>query len=107
VIKSRCLVSPPADPAYPAYKKNAVITAIRAAEEDPSTASKSITSFLYNINCNSAVPGASGFIAFQQATGNQIDKAMPIPQIKTDASLDQIGLVWSEGYPLNTAPSCR
>ncbi|WP_158893349.1 ABC transporter substrate-binding protein [Amycolatopsis anabasis] len=122
------------DPAHPAYKKNynhfidefsahgfsqtdlrdgaamiehdAVATAVKAAEENPSTHPKSITNFLSNIDCNSAVPGASGFIAFDQATGNQLNKAMPILQIMANGQLGQVDLVWSRGHPLDTSMSC-
>jgi ABC-type branched-subunit amino acid transport system substrate-binding protein len=86
---------------------DAVATAITAAQEDPSSEAKSLPNFLTNIDCNSPVPGATGFIAFAPDTGNQVDKAMPILQILADGSMSAVGLVWSQGLPLDTSASCR
>ncbi len=85
---------------------DAVLTVITAALEDPSTSPSSIANFLFNFNCHFAIPGASGLIAFQPDTGNQIDKAMPILEFNTDGSVRQAGLAWYQGHPLNTSPSC-
>ncbi len=85
---------------------DAVLTAVTAAMEDPATSPNSIANILFNFNCHSTIAGASGQIAFQPDTGNQIDKAMPILQLNTDGSVRQAGLAWSQGHPLNTSPSC-
>ncbi len=85
---------------------DAVLTAVTAAMEDPATSPSSIANFLFNFNCQTPIPGASGQIAFQPDTGNQIDKAMPILQLEADGSVRQAGLAWSQGHPLDTSPSC-
>jgi ABC-type branched-subunit amino acid transport system substrate-binding protein len=91
---------------------DAVATAARAAADDPSSDPKSIANFLLRFGCNSGVPGATGFIAFQQNTGNQIgkgnqiDKAMPILRFNDDGSTTQADLVWSQGHPLDTSSTC-
>jgi hypothetical protein len=85
---------------------DAVVTAVQAAQDDPGTDPASVANFLSTIDCHSAVPGASGFIAFAQNTGNQIDKAIPILQIAEDGSLRQVDLAWSQGHPLDMSTSC-
>jgi ABC-type branched-subunit amino acid transport system substrate-binding protein len=85
---------------------DAVAVAVRAATESPSADPGSISNFLRSIDCNSAVPGATGFLAFEQGTGNQIDKAMPILSIASDGSVHPVDLVWSRGRPLDTSPTC-
>ncbi|MEV6910437.1 amino acid ABC transporter substrate-binding protein [Amycolatopsis sp. NPDC051071] len=124
-----------ADPAYPTYKKNhdnfiaeftgthgfqrgelwdgaamiehdAVAVAVRAAMDNVSSDPVSVANLLRSIDCNSPVPGASGFLAFDQTTGNQLDKALPILSIDPDGSVHPVDLVWSRGRPLNTSPDC-
>jgi ABC-type branched-subunit amino acid transport system substrate-binding protein len=85
---------------------DAVATAVKAAEDDPSDSPPSVTNFVANIDCNSAVAGATGFIAFRQDSGNQIDKVLPILRIEADGSASPVDLVWSQGRPLDTSPSC-
>ncbi|SFW73499.1 ABC transporter substrate-binding protein [Amycolatopsis australiensis] len=85
---------------------DAVATAVAAAERDPSSSSRSVTNFVAEIDCNSAVPGATGFIAFRQDGGNQIDKVLPILRIQADGTTAPVDLVWSQGRPLDTSPSC-
>ncbi|OXM41011.1 amino acid ABC transporter substrate-binding protein [Amycolatopsis alba] len=124
-----------ADPAYPTYKKNhdnfiaeftgthgfpkgelwdgaamiehdAVAAAVEAAARNVSADPVSVANMVRSIDCNSAVPGATGFVAFDQDTGNQLDKALPILSIDRDGSVHPVDLVWSRGRPLNTAPDC-
>ncbi|MFK0248928.1 amino acid ABC transporter substrate-binding protein [Amycolatopsis azurea] len=124
-----------ADPAHPTYKKNydnfvaeftgthgfpkkelwdgaamiehdAVAAAVEAAVRNVSADPVSVANMVRSIDCNSSVPGATGFIAFDQATGNQLDKALPILSIHPDGSVHPVDLVWSRGRPLNTAPDC-
>jgi ABC-type branched-subunit amino acid transport system substrate-binding protein len=85
---------------------DAVAAAMRAALKDPSAEPQSIANFLANINCTAAVPGASGFIAFEEATGNQVNKAIPIVRINAGGSVTLADLDWSQRAPLATAPSC-
>jgi ABC-type branched-subunit amino acid transport system substrate-binding protein len=85
---------------------DAVATAVDAAEKDPSSGSRSVANFVAEIDCNSAVPGATGFIAFRQDSGNQIDKVLPILRIQADGSASPVDLVWSQGKPLDTSSSC-
>jgi hypothetical protein len=85
---------------------DAVATAVKAAEDDPSASPRSVTNFVANIDCNSAVAGATGFIAFRQDSGNQIDKVLPILRIEADGAASPVDLVWSQGRPLDTSPSC-
>ncbi|WP_410654981.1 ABC transporter substrate-binding protein [Amycolatopsis sp. lyj-112] len=125
-----------ADPAYPTYAKNyanfvreftethkfalaelwdgaamiehdAVAVAVEAATKNVSSDPVSVANHLRNIDCNSAVPGATGFLAFDQSTGNQLDKALPILSIDADGSVHPVDLVWSRGRPLNTAEDCN
>ncbi|MFC3452920.1 amino acid ABC transporter substrate-binding protein [Amycolatopsis speibonae] len=124
-----------ADPAYPTYKKNhdnfiaeftgthgfpkrelwdgaamiehdAVAAAVEAAMRNVSADPVSMANMVRSIDCNSSVPGATGFVAFDQTTGNQLDKALPILSIAPDGSVHPVDLVWSRGRPLNTAPDC-
>ncbi|KFU80216.1 ABC-type branched-chain amino acid transport system, substrate-binding protein [Amycolatopsis lurida] len=122
-----------ADPAYPTYKKNhdnfvaeftrrfprgglwdgaamiehdAVAVAVRAAGDNVSADPVSVPDVVRNIDCNSSVPGATGAIAFDRTTGNQLDKVLPILSIDPDGSVHPVDLVWSRGRPLNTAPDC-
>jgi len=85
---------------------DAVATAVRAAEDDPADTPQSVANFVANFDCNSAVPGATGFIAFRQSDGNQINKVLPILRIRADGSAAPIDLVWSLGRPLDTSPTC-
>ncbi|WIV53029.1 ABC transporter substrate-binding protein [Amycolatopsis nalaikhensis] len=85
---------------------DAVATAVKAAEEDPAGSPRSVTNFVASIDCNSAVGGATGFIAFGQDSGNQIDKVLPILRIQADGTTGPVDLVWSRGRPLDTSPSC-
>ncbi|WP_410605793.1 amino acid ABC transporter substrate-binding protein [Amycolatopsis sp. lyj-90] len=123
------------DPAHPTYKKNydnfvaeftgthgfpkaelwdgaamiehdAVAAAVEAAVQNVSADPVSVPDVLRSIDCNSPVPGATGFVAFDQATGNQLDKALPILSIDPDGSVHPVDLVWSRGRPLNTKPDC-
>ncbi len=122
-----------ADPAYPTYKKNhdnfvteftrrfprgelwdgaamiehdAVAVAVRAAGDNVSADPVSVPDVIRNIDCNSSVPGATGSLAFDRTTGNQLDKALPILSIDADGAVHPVDLVWSRGRPLNTAPDC-
>lgn len=124
-----------ANSAYPTYKKNydnfvaeftgthgfpkaelwdgaamiehdAVAAAVEAAVQNVSADPVSVANVLRSIDCNSPVPGATGFVAFDQATGNQLDKALPILSIDPDGSVHPVDLVWSRGRPLNTEPDC-
>ncbi|MFD5091566.1 amino acid ABC transporter substrate-binding protein [Amycolatopsis thailandensis] len=124
-----------ADPAYPTYKKNydnfvaeftgthgfpkgelwdgaamiehdAVAAAVEAATRNVSADPVSMPDMVRTIDCNSAVPGATGFVAFDQVTGNQLDKALPILSIDADGSVHPVDLVWSRGRPLDTKPDC-
>ncbi|MGW4131820.1 ABC transporter substrate-binding protein [Amycolatopsis japonica] len=124
-----------ADPAHPTYKKNydnfvaeftgthgfpqaelwdgaamiehdAVAAAVEAAVQNVSSDPVSVPDVLRSIDCNSPVPGATGFVAFDQATGNQLDKALPILSIDPDGSVHPVDLVWSRGRPLNTNADC-
>jgi hypothetical protein len=45
-----------------------------------------VANFVTNFDCNSGVPGATGFIAFCQSDGNQINKVLPILRIRADGS---------------------
>lgn len=123
------------DPAYPTYEKNyanfiteftgthgfsqgelwdgaamiehdAVAVAVKAATQNVSSDPVSVANHLRSIDCNSPVPGATGFLAFDQTTGNQLDKAMPILSIDPDGSVHPVDLVWSRGRPLDTSPDC-
>ncbi|RSM38475.1 amino acid ABC transporter substrate-binding protein [Amycolatopsis balhimycina DSM 5908] len=85
---------------------DAVATAVEAAETNPSSSPPSMRNFVANIDCNSPVPGATGFIAFRQDGGNQIDKVLPILRIQEDGTTSPVDLVWSQGRPLDTSPSC-
>jgi ABC-type branched-subunit amino acid transport system substrate-binding protein len=85
---------------------DAVAAAMRAALNDPSTEPQSIANFLANINCTAAVPGASGFVAFEEGTGNQVNKAIPIVRINADGSVTLADLDWSQRAPAASAPSC-
>ncbi|MDT7798488.1 MAG: hypothetical protein QOI78_1921 [Actinomycetota bacterium] len=78
---------------------DAVTTAVRAAGDDPADTPQSVANFVVNFDCNSAVPGATGF---RQSDGNQINKVLPILRIRADGSTAPIDLVW----PLDTSPKC-
>ncbi|ALG08790.1 amino acid ABC transporter substrate-binding protein [Kibdelosporangium phytohabitans] len=79
---------------------DAVASAMRAAKDIPATDPSAVANFIANLDCNSAVPGASGFIAFDQDTGNQVNKAIPIVGITAEGTMNPVGLVWSKGTPV-------
>jgi hypothetical protein len=78
---------------------DAVIAATQAARGIPARDPSAVANFITNIDCNSAVPGASGFVAFDQDTGNQVNKAIPIVSITPEGAMDPVSLVWSKGKP--------
>ncbi|MFJ7215108.1 ABC transporter substrate-binding protein [Amycolatopsis sp. NPDC098790] len=86
---------------------DAAATAVKAAEENPARGHEGMANFVANIDCNSALPGATGFVAFRQEDGNQVDKALPILELRADGSTSPDALVWSQGRPLDTSPACR
>lgn len=86
---------------------DAVAAAIRAAELDPSAGANTMANFLRSFDCNSLVPGATGFLVFHQDTGNRIDKATPILEIDKNGGVKPIDLVWPEGHPMDTSQSCH
>ncbi|QWF84278.1 ABC transporter substrate-binding protein [Amycolatopsis sp. CA-230715] len=86
---------------------DAVAAALRAAELDPAAGATTMANFLRSFDCNSLVPGATGFLAFDQDTGNRIDKATPILEIDKFGGVKPIDLVWPEGHPMDTSQSCR
>ncbi len=82
---------------------DAVTAAATAALNDPTTEPRSIVNFIKNIDCTSPVPGASGFIAFDEATGNQVNKPVPIVRINGGGSISLVDLDWSQARPKETA----
>jgi ABC-type branched-subunit amino acid transport system substrate-binding protein len=86
---------------------DAAATAVKAAEDNPSRGYEGMANFVANIDCNSALPGATGFVAFRQDDGNQVDKALPILRLRADGTTSPDALVWSQGHPLDTSPACR
>nr|WP_232328298.1 amino acid ABC transporter substrate-binding protein [Kibdelosporangium sp. MJ126-NF4]CEL20201.1 hypothetical protein [Kibdelosporangium sp. MJ126-NF4]CTQ97427.1 hypothetical protein [Kibdelosporangium sp. MJ126-NF4] len=77
---------------------DAVASAVQAAQDIPATDPSAVANFIANLDCNSAVPGASGFIAFDQDTGNQVNRAIPIVGITAEGTMNPVSLVWSKGH---------
>ncbi|MGW3959477.1 ABC transporter substrate-binding protein [Amycolatopsis sp. NPDC005003] len=86
---------------------DAAATAVKAAEDNPTRGYEGMANFVANIDCNSALPGATGFVAFRQEDGNQVDKALPILRLQANGTTSPDALVWSQGHPLDTTPTCR
>lgn len=81
----------------------AVITSLRT---HPTITVETMPDYLKDMDCHTAVAGATGYIAFQRGTGNQIDKALPLLSLDANGNVQAADLVWSQGHPLDQSARC-
>jgi ABC-type branched-subunit amino acid transport system substrate-binding protein len=86
---------------------DAALTAITAIRRNPlaTTDPSTVSDYLLGFRCTNTIPGATGVIALER-DGNPTNKAMPIIQIRADGFLEQEGLVWPAGAPLDPRTTC-